>query len=285
MQIEENSQFSLSVIIPNYNKATYLYECVESVLRQTLLPDEIIIVDDCSTDESGSIIENFSKNNNLIHAFYLKENMGVSSARNIGLRYARGRYVTFLDADDFYGNVDKLKNEMELIRNYGEDIVAYSQLLFADEAGHIKKGITCKKKEYLVGNIYKKMLLGRFDFPALARDYCVKKSIITELGGYNEERNLYEDLELIIKIAEKYSFYCTYETGTVYRQATGGLSSQKADAHKKARNAIFSENISRFVFWKRIVYTIEWKLHQERLVLRNLVWKRIGQIKSSFQRR
>lgn len=280
-----NAQYSLSVIIPNYNKEMYLYECVKSVLRQTLQPDEIIIVDDCSTDESRLVIEDLCKNSALIHPVYLDKNSGVSIARNIGLKCAAGQYVTFLDSDDFYGNEDKLKNEMSLIRNYREDVVAYSQLLFADNAGHIQKKVICKKKEYLIGNIYKRMLLGRFVFPALARDYCVKKSIISELGGYNEDRNLYEDLELLIKIAEKHSFYCTYEAGTAYRQTGGGLSSQKAEAHKEARKAIFRECISKFAFWKRVVYILQWKWYQMLREIQGVIWNCIGCAKKMIQRR
>lgn len=280
----KNTQYSLSVIIPNYNKAKYLSKCVGSVLEQTLLPDEIIVVDDCSTDDSRLVIGELCKSNRLIHPVYLEENKGVSTARNTGLKYAQSQYITFLDSDDFYGNADKLKNEMTLIRNCDEDVVVYSKVLLGDETGNIIKTLPYKKKDYLVGNIYKRLLIGRFVFPTLARDYCVKKSIISKLGGYNEDRNLYEDLELLIKIAEKHSFYCTYETGTVYRQVVGGLSSQKAEAHKEARNAIFRENISQFVFWKRIVYTMGWRWSQVGAAMQGLFWKCIGQVKVFVRR-
>lgn len=286
MQVDgENAQYSLSVIIPNYNKGKYIAECVKSVLKQTLPPDEIIIVDDCSTDDSRFVIEKLCKNSALVHPVYLDKNGGVSAARNIGLKHASGQYITFLDSDDFYGNPDKLKNEMGLLRSRDKDGVAYSQLLFADESGNIKENIFCKKKQYLVGNIYKRMLLGRFVFPALARDYCVKKSIISELGGYNEGRNLYEDLELLIKIAEGHSFYCTYQAGTAYRRVTDGLSSQKAEAHIEARNAIFREGISKFAFWKRAVYSMQWKWYQMLRKMQKLMWKCVGRAKKIVQRR
>lgn len=283
--MEEDSRYSLSVIIPNYNKGKYIAKCVESVLEQTLPPDEIIIVDDCSTDDSRFVIEKLCKNSGLIHPVYLDKNGGVSAARNVGLKRAAGQYITFLDSDDFYGNPDKLKNEMGLLRSRDKDGVAYSQLLFADESGNIKENIFCKKKQYLVGNIYKRMLLGRFVFPALARDYCVKKSIVSELGGYNEGRNLYEDLELLIKIAEAHSFYCTYQTGTAYRQTAGGLSSQKTEAHKEVRNAIFREGISKFAFWKRAVYSMQWKWYQMLREMQRLMWKCAGCAKRIVQRR
>ena len=129
------------------------------------------------------------------------------------------------------------------------------------------------------------MLLGQFAFPAVARDYCVKRNILTELGGYNEGRSLYEDLELLIKIAEKYFFYCTYETGTVYRQAAGGLSSQKVRDHDEARNAIFQERTSQFAFWKKIVYTIRWRWYQAGLAMRRRIRAIIDQVMGSVHRR
>lgn len=90
---------TISVVIPLYNKAAHIAEAIESVLNQTVSPREIIVVDDGSTDEGSSIVKRFSgKGIRLI----VKNNEGVSSARNRGLQEAVGKYVAFLDADDFW---------------------------------------------------------------------------------------------------------------------------------------------------------------------------------------
>ncbi|MFS2224593.1 glycosyltransferase [Pantoea sp. B65] len=90
----------LSVIIPVYNVADYLEECLTSVVNQSLNDMEIIIVNDGSTDNSQTIIDIFSKNDARVIALQ-QANAGLSAARNYGLRVASGKYVAFLDSDDW----------------------------------------------------------------------------------------------------------------------------------------------------------------------------------------
>ena len=96
--------YSLAVIIPNYNKEKYLNKCIESVLNQSLQPDEIIVVDDVSTDNSRTILKELQDKHAIVRAIFLEQNGGVSNARNVGLMNAETEYVTFLDSDDYYFN-------------------------------------------------------------------------------------------------------------------------------------------------------------------------------------
>lgn len=89
----------VSVIIPVYNAEKFLHECIESVLRQTYENLQVIIIDDGSKDNSRQIEDVFQNKDKRI-TLIKKENRGVSSARNIGLQYAQGDYIYFLDADD-----------------------------------------------------------------------------------------------------------------------------------------------------------------------------------------
>lgn len=89
----------ISVIVPVYNVERYLRRCVDSILAQTFRDIEVILVDDGSTDSSGKICDEYSKIDDRIVVFH-KENGGVSSARNLGLEHARGKYVMFCDSDD-----------------------------------------------------------------------------------------------------------------------------------------------------------------------------------------
>ena len=259
--MQERERYSLAVIIPNYNKEKYLYECVLSILRQTLLPNEIIIVDDGSSDHSREIIDKLKEEYDLIQAVFLEKNGGVSRARNIGLKTSRSEYVTFLDSDDFYYNYNKLENEMNLIKKIGDDIVAYSQLVFVGAEG-IKLEMRTSKAEYLNGDIFARLLTGKFTWPAIAKDYCIKKSILVQLGGYNEQRDLYEDFELLLKLAKEHPFLCTYEEGSAYRQVQDGLSKRVASEHKKARQEIFLNSIESLPFVMRHKYTFQWKYNR-----------------------
>ena len=90
---------TLSIIIPVYNGETYLDDCIKSVSRQSFYDIEIICVDDGSTDKSPTILDQWSQLDNRLKIIH-KQNSGVSSSRNVGLRNATGRFVTFVDADD-----------------------------------------------------------------------------------------------------------------------------------------------------------------------------------------
>lgn len=90
----------VSVITPVYNAEQYIEKCIQSILDQTYPHWELILVDDGSTDQSGTICDRFAREDSRIHVIH-KPNGGVSSARNTGLDNARGDYITWLDSDDY----------------------------------------------------------------------------------------------------------------------------------------------------------------------------------------
>lgn len=90
----------ISVIVPVYNVETYLEQCVNSIINQTYTNLEIILVDDGSTDNSGRICDKYAAMDSRIKVVH-KINAGVSAARNLGLDIANGKYITFVDSDDF----------------------------------------------------------------------------------------------------------------------------------------------------------------------------------------
>ena len=90
----------ISVVVPVYNVSKYLKECVDTILKQTYTNLEIILVDDGSTDDSGNICEEYAKKDNRIKVIH-KKNGGLSSARNAGIKIATGKYIGFVDSDDW----------------------------------------------------------------------------------------------------------------------------------------------------------------------------------------
>lgn len=134
----------ISVIVPVYNVEKYICKCLESIIDQTYKNIEIILVDDGSTDNSGSICDEYSYRNSKIKVIH-KQNGGLSSARNEGLKSANGDFVTFIDSDDWV--VTSYLEEMLLCQQkYDADIVQCNRW-FEDER--------CKKTEkvYLWNNI------------------------------------------------------------------------------------------------------------------------------------
>ena len=113
---------SISVIVPVYNAAGCLHRSLRSVLRQTLPDFELITVDDCSTDESAEILAGYRALDDRVRVFSTARNGGPGAARNVGLGHARGRYIAFLDADDFW-----MRNKLERqVRSFDDDDVIVS---------------------------------------------------------------------------------------------------------------------------------------------------------------
>lgn len=115
----------LSIIIPVYQVKNTLKRCVDSVINQSFRDWQIILVDDASTDGSSDICDEYKSNNPRIQVIHLKENSGLSAARNAGLNKAKGEYITFIDSDDYIAP-DTLKALMEELAIHPDyDILEY----------------------------------------------------------------------------------------------------------------------------------------------------------------
>ena len=114
----------VSVIIPVYNVEKYLEECLNSVINQTLRDIEIICVDDCSTDKSFNILKEYEKKDSRVRLFKNERNTGGPSVgRNLGIDSALGKYIYFIDADDYISN-DYIENLYITAEKYNSDIIS-----------------------------------------------------------------------------------------------------------------------------------------------------------------
>ena len=119
----------VSVIVPVYNVENYLRRCIDSLVSQTIDKKdmEVVLVDDGSTDESPAICDEYAERYNYIRAFHI-ENNGVSNARNFGMDKAQGKFIMFLDSDDYLsknsvGSIARFFN-----KNYDSvDVVTYRE--------------------------------------------------------------------------------------------------------------------------------------------------------------
>lgn len=126
MKIDNEQSPYISIIIPVYNAELYIERCIESVIKQTYYNIEVIIIDDGSNDSSYQIIKKYESADSRIRVFQ-QNNQGVSVARNLGIRKARGYWIGFLDADD-YLELDAFEKLYQYITEDKEkvDIVCYS---------------------------------------------------------------------------------------------------------------------------------------------------------------
>lgn len=123
----------VSIIAPAYNCSSYISNTLHSVLRQTYQHWEILVVDDCSTDDTVACVQHFVEKDNRIKLIQLSENSGAAVARNKGIEYAQGQYIAFLDSDDLW-----LPNKLEEQIHFMEQnnvALSYTAYHLIDESG------------------------------------------------------------------------------------------------------------------------------------------------------
>lgn len=121
--------FKISIIVPVYNVEKYLHKCLDSILAQTFKEFEVILVDDGSSDNSGKICDEYAKKDSRVKVFH-KENAGVSSARNLGLKEASGEWIVFIDSDDYIS-----KDFLECDYSTTADVIQKSYDIINEDSG------------------------------------------------------------------------------------------------------------------------------------------------------
>jgi glycosyltransferase involved in cell wall biosynthesis len=192
----------VSIIMPSYNHEKYISFAIESVLNQTFRDFELIILDDCSKDNSKEIIVTFMKNDNRIRAFFHEKNLGIAKTLNQGLKEATGTFIAFLASDDVWIE-SKLERQLNSLRN-SEDALVWSEGEIIDEhskpIGVFFTELYEVSEEKLSGNIFDQLLLGNFVFGS---SLILKKDNIGEIK-YDEQLKYLNDFRFIIDLAWKY---------------------------------------------------------------------------------
>ncbi|WP_071131749.1 glycosyltransferase [Enterococcus timonensis] len=218
----------VSIIVPVYNVAQYLERCLDSIVKQSYLELEIIVVNDGSTDDSGMILEKYRVLDQRIIVLE-KENGGLSSARNSGLDYMTGKYVTFVDSDDFIA-INYVKNLVDVTKKYDCE-VAVSQLQYWYDNSKESKEVPPRSDECLsVSDGIKEMLLQKkFDNSAWGKIYKAEffNNIRYPVG------KLYEDTPVTYKLFMKSnSIGIVYSKDYFYYQRTGSITNTKFNNKK-----------------------------------------------------
>ncbi|WP_448912747.1 glycosyltransferase family 2 protein [Gemella sp.] len=205
MEIINEENFLISIVIPVYNAEKYLEQCLNSIKNQTYKNFEVILVNDGSIDNSESICKTFVESDTRFR-YYLKANGGASSARNLGLDNAQGKYITFIDADDW---VDE--NHLEvLINNIKENNsdMAVSSIKKFDNVSRFKFRVYSNQEKYLLN--YNKLnreeflvilpkLIHASNSYKIAVSKLFKKELVTDVR-FDESIVYGEDLEFFFKI-------------------------------------------------------------------------------------
>lgn len=191
----------VSVIIPTYNHATYVGQAVESVLNQTYRDLEVIVINDGSTDETWDVLYPYIKD---IRYFY-QRNSGESSARNRGIKKARGKYIAFLDADDLWAP-ERLAFQVPLIEKNPEVGLVYSESYRTAADGTILElALREHDRRHLSGNIFPYLLCWNV---ISTQTVLVRKECFERVGLFDETLSsgelVHEDYDMWLRVVRYY---------------------------------------------------------------------------------
>ncbi|HLW62896.1 MAG TPA: glycosyltransferase family 2 protein [Flavobacterium sp.] len=189
-----------SIIIPLYNKESFVSKSLKSVLNQTFTDYEIIVINDGSTDKSVAVVEQI--NDKRIKLFHQK-NQGVSVARNKGIALAQANYICFLDADDFW-HTDFLQKMYELINFYSNEKVFSAAIQIQTKTALMKAYYKLTNK--VAKDIYKENYFkGSMEYSIICTSCAVfERSVFTKCGVFDEEIKSGQDVDLWIRIGAEY---------------------------------------------------------------------------------
>ncbi len=188
----QKNQPDISVIIPTYNRAHILPRALDSVLAQTQLPIEIIVVNDGSTDGTKSVLSNYPG-----LKIIDQQHSGVSAARNIGLEHTNGEWIAFLDSDDEW-LPEKLEQQWAAICN-DDKLICHTEEIWIRNGQRVNP---MKKHQKFGEYIYEKCLPLCVISPS---SVMIHRSVFHDVGLFDETLEVCEDYDLWLRICAKYS--------------------------------------------------------------------------------
>lgn len=195
-----NKQALVSIIMPTYNCAEYIHHALDSVKAQTYSQWEIIVVDDCSTDETGEVVRRYAEQDPRIQYYVLETHSGTAVARNRGVEIAKGRYLAFLDSDDIWFE-NKLEKQLRFMQQNGFTFTctAYTKIdKQGNDLNRVIRALPVSDYDTILkrnpGNstvIYDAWALGKFYIPDIKKrnDYVMWLHVIKKakyLYGFDE---------------------------------------------------------------------------------------------------
>ena len=225
----------ISVVIPAYNAGQFLDETLESVLSQTYENWECIIVNDGSTDNTESVAKKWCEKDSRFRLTN-KENGGLSSARNWGIKESKAEYIAFLDADDILTS-DSLEVRINVLIEQNVDLVATKLQHFTDKLPKVSKNNARQDVLYYAKEGLTQLMAFNKVTPSTV---LCKKSVMDEVGGFTWHKKA-EDLHCWLKVLfAGYKIYRIDETLLLYRLVENSMSSTDRNCSKEVFEIIYS---------------------------------------------
>ena len=185
---------NISVIIPTYNRADVLSRALDSVFAQTTPPYEVIVVDDGSSDDTATLMQQHYPD----CTYLQQENRGVSSARNLGIQHANGEWLAFLDSDDEW-LPGKLAEQVELLQQQPEQRICHTEEIWVRNGTRVN---AMKKHTKTGGYIFKRCLPLCVISPSAV---MIHRDIFDQVGLFDENLPACEDYDLWLRICARHS--------------------------------------------------------------------------------
>jgi len=188
----------VSVIIPTYNRAHLVGRAIQSVLAQTFTQFEILVIDDCSNDDTERVVSEISDD----RITYIRhtENRGGSTARNTGVTASRGQFVAFLDSDDTW-HPEKIAKQLDLFEKSGDEVgVIYTGFNINNSVG---KTMDVHRPQAR-GNIFRQLLCA--NCVGTTSTVMIRRICIDKVGGFDETLPSCQDWDLWLRLARHFKY-------------------------------------------------------------------------------
>jgi len=190
----------VDVVIPVYNGALHIRDCVASVLSQTLKPRRVIIVDDGSTDGTVELVNSLLSCHPTLKLHSMDRNRGVSAARNAGIGLSDAPFIAFIDADDIW-LPDKLALQRQVFEQSRRPVgFVHSSFFLIDEDGNAISH-ECGLPPLLCGDVFYKLLRERNILSGSASSVLIKRDVLDKAGVFDDQLYYGEDWDLWLRLA------------------------------------------------------------------------------------
>ncbi len=230
MKGSDASSPAISVVMPAYNAGKYIEDAINSVLTQTYGKYELIVIDDCSKDNTYELIKDFAGKDARVRFFRNERNSGVSYTRNFGVLVAKGDWIAFLDSDDMW-SPEKLQKQVDLLKEHPDAVISYTGSSFIDFEGNPFSYILPATPLMTYKELLKRNLLS-------CSSVIVKKDVMQRVKMAKD--SMHEDYSAwlqILKEKENRYAYGIDEPLLIYRISKGSKSSNRLKSAKMIYNS------------------------------------------------
>jgi len=235
----------ISVVIIAFNHGKYISECIESIVNQTLSPFEIIIVDDCSTDNTREIAKMWqNKCPNKINLIKNSVNIGPGLTAIKEMKSIKGELISWLDGDDYW-LPNKLQAEWNALKKNTKAKIAYSNVFIVNSKSETQF-VWYEERDHCLpsGDVLVQVLSRQF-FPnnhSIFRNFLIYNSSLREVGYRDSSLRSYWDWDWKIRLTSRFRVCYSGEASVAYRKHTDGMSMKNPELHLKAMHEIYNKH-------------------------------------------